>query len=202
MQSISNKDILGMNQPQNDLPTDIGYSYSGGYGYTSAPTVSFSGGSGSGAAATAIVQNGRVVAVNVTNQGTSYASAPSVSFTGGGSTGAAATATIEDGKVVAVNVTNSGNDRKLTITDNTVYGSGDSRKMIHITVYDAFGNKVETHIDENSSSKEIDVIEAGLNPSEGLNVAVTVVSALGKRKDGSMHGIGEANKYGKVNMEY
>lgn len=64
----------------------------GGNGYTSAPTVGFSGGGGgTGAAATAIIQNGAVVAITVTNPGSGYTSAPTVTFTGGGGVGAAAT---------------------------------------------------------------------------------------------------------------
>ncbi|GAB3388111.1 phage tail tube protein [Lysobacter fragariae] len=69
---------------------------SGGTGYTSVPGVTFTGGVGTGAAATAVVENGVVVAIEVTNAGTGYTSAPAVGFTGGGGgSGAAATATLK-----------------------------------------------------------------------------------------------------------
>ena len=51
------------------------------------PTVTISGGGGSGATATAIVRNGKVVGVKLTNPGSGYISSPTVSFssiTGGG----------------------------------------------------------------------------------------------------------------------
>ncbi|KAB7727260.1 RagB/SusD family nutrient uptake outer membrane protein [Rudanella paleaurantiibacter] len=46
-----------------------------GQGYTSAPTVSFSAIAGTGAAATAVVEGGRVTAVNVTAAGSAYPTA-------------------------------------------------------------------------------------------------------------------------------
>jgi|GEM_PF-137201 len=70
----------------------------GGSGYTSAPTVVLTGGSGAGAAATAIVVEGAVTGITITNPGSGYTSAPAVSFTGGGGgTGAAATVSLVAG---------------------------------------------------------------------------------------------------------
>lgn len=71
----------------------------GGSGYITAPTVGFSGGGGSGAAATAVIQNGQVVAVVMTAAGTGYTTAPSVTFTGGLGSGAAAVAQIINGSI-------------------------------------------------------------------------------------------------------
>ena len=70
----------------------------GGSGYTSAPTVVFnnSGTNGSGAAATAVVNGGKVIRVDVTTAGSGYTLAPTVSFTGGGGSGATATALINN----------------------------------------------------------------------------------------------------------
>ena len=65
-----------------------------GSGYTTPPTVALTGGGGSGAAAVAVVEGGKVVAVNVTRADAGYTSAPTVAFSGGGGTGAAATASI------------------------------------------------------------------------------------------------------------
>lgn len=73
----------------------------GGYGYTSAPTVVFTGGGGSSAAATAVVRNGRVVGIYVTNAGSGYTSAPVISFTGGAGSGAKAVTQV--GQQVTIN---------------------------------------------------------------------------------------------------
>lgn len=66
-----------------------------GAGYGSVPTVGFSGGSGAGATATAVVTNGSVTAVNITNPGSGYVVGDTVTltFTGGTPT-TPATATI------------------------------------------------------------------------------------------------------------
>ena len=52
----------------------------GGSGYTTAPTVNLSGGSGTGAAAVAILQNGSIIRVIVTDPGYDYTSAPTATF--------------------------------------------------------------------------------------------------------------------------
>lgn len=79
----------------------------GGSGYTGTPTVGFSGGAGTGAAATAVVTNGKVTGVNVTNGGSGYTGAPVVTLTGGGGTGATAVATVVGGVVTAVTLSSS-----------------------------------------------------------------------------------------------
>lgn len=61
-----------------------------GAGYTSAPTITFTGVTGTGAAATAVVSNGGVVAINISNPGSGYTSPPVVTFSGGGGSGAMA----------------------------------------------------------------------------------------------------------------
>lgn len=61
-----------------------------GSGYTSAPTVVFSSGGG---AATAVVNDGLLVAILITTP-SNYATIPTISFTGGGGTGATAYAII------------------------------------------------------------------------------------------------------------
>ncbi|MFA5309861.1 MAG: hypothetical protein WC370_10325 [Dehalococcoidales bacterium] len=66
----------------------------GGYGYTSAPTVTFVG-NGTGAKATAEIANGKVTRIIVTNAGQGYTSPPSVILTGGGGGGAAAQALLD-----------------------------------------------------------------------------------------------------------
>ena len=65
-----------------------------GTSYAEAPVVVISGGGGAGAQATALLSNGSIDEVVVTNPGAGYTSAPTVAFTGGGGTGAAATVTL------------------------------------------------------------------------------------------------------------
>lgn len=203
MQAIRNDEILNYEQNgMNNLDAAVAFSYSGGTGYTSAPTVAFSGGTPeTEAEAIAIIENGRVVALEITNQGAGFDSTPTIAFSGGGSNGAAATAIVEDGKVVGATITNSGNDRKLTITDATSYASGDSRKVVNVTVHDKFGNKTEAQIDDSPANVVIDVVEKGLNPADGLDATVTVISAERKIKDGSALDIGKNANSGNFVME-
>ena len=58
----------------------------GGFGYTTAPTVTITGvnGLGSGATATAFLNGGRVVFVQLTSPGSGYVNGATVTFTGGG----------------------------------------------------------------------------------------------------------------------
>tara|TARA_B100000131_G_scaffold20876_1_gene20283 strand:+ start:1016 stop:4204 length:3189 start_codon:yes stop_codon:yes gene_type:complete len=66
-----------------------------GYSTSSPPTVTLSGGGGTGATAKAIVEDGKVTRVEVTDAGSGYTSAPTVTFSGSG--GAAATAVVGSG---------------------------------------------------------------------------------------------------------
>ena len=132
--------VLGTNNslgnPQADQVASITI-VNGGYGYTTAPTISIVAGSGSQATATAIVLNGTIVAVTMVSNGSGYASVPAVtvytdrltaitmtnwgkdyytanavtvSITGGGSptTLATATVTLTNNGVSAVTLTNVG----------------------------------------------------------------------------------------------
>jgi hypothetical protein len=67
---------------------------SGGFGYSDPPTVNITGGGGTGAAATAILDEGVVVAIELTSRGRGYTSIPTVTLTGGGGEGATATAVV------------------------------------------------------------------------------------------------------------
>lgn len=94
---------------------------SGGSGYTTAPNVTISGGTGSGATATAVVANGAVTQVNITNPGSAYSTqltgavAPTISF-GGPGAGANATATVLDAQSIdCVNVTYIFGNQRLTL---------------------------------------------------------------------------------------
>ncbi len=65
----------------------------GGFGYTSAPTVTIVG-TGAGATATASIATSSVSSINIISPGTGWTSAPRVSITGGNGTGATAVASI------------------------------------------------------------------------------------------------------------
>lgn len=202
MQSIKNNDILNYcADGANTLAASVAFSYVGGSGYTSAPTIAFSGGGGTGAAATAVINNGKVIGITITNGGSGYTSAPTIAFSGGGGTGAAATAAITGDAVTSAVITNSGSAKKLTITDNTTYASGDSRSNLNILVADKFGNKVEKQISSGNTNIVVDVVVDGLDPVDGLDALVTVVSANGYNKDGSAYGIGELKTAGNFTME-
>ena len=107
---------------------------SGGFGYTTAPTIVFTSGTGSGATATCTVLNGsiqtvtivipgsgyataptvaaatdRVTSIVVTTSGKNYTSAPTVTLTGGGSSNqATATAVLSNNGVLSISVGNNG----------------------------------------------------------------------------------------------
>lgn len=87
----------------------------------------------------------------------------------------------------------------LTITDNTTYGAGDSRRTIALTVADKFGKKKEygTH----TSTLTADLGTDGFNPVDGIDIIVTVASTLLKYKDGTVFGIGIGKPSGNVVME-
>lgn len=63
--------------------------FSGGSGYSSAPTIAITGGGGTGATATCTISGGVVNSVTITNHGYGYTSPPTISVSGG-SPGAAA----------------------------------------------------------------------------------------------------------------
>ena len=80
-----------------------------GSGYTGPPSVTISGGSGSLATGTALVGEGKVTQVLITNPGTNY-QAPTVSFTGGGGQDAAALAHVTGGAIDAIRILDPGSN--------------------------------------------------------------------------------------------
>jgi len=200
MEAISNKDILNYDQRKNLLSAAFTFAFTGGSGYTSAPAVSFSGGGGTGAAATAIVTNGRVTGLTITNGGTGYTTAPTIAFSGGGGTGAAATAVLTAQVVTSATITSGGSGQKIVVTDNTNYGT-DSRLGVNVTAADSNGVVKEYHMDEAHNSVTIDLLADGLNSVDGIDLAVTVTSAARMTKDGSVFGVGDAKTDGSFLMD-
>jgi hypothetical protein len=200
MEAISNKDILHYGPRLNILSTALIFAFTGGSGYTSAPAVSFTGGGGTGAAATAIVTNGRVTGLTITNGGSGYTSVPTIAFTGGGGTGAAATAVLTTEVVTSATVTIGGAGQKIVVTDNTDYGT-DSRAAVNVIAADRFGVQKEYHMASGDSSVTIDLLAAGLNSVNGIDLAATVTSTLLKTKDGSVFGVGEGKTDGSFIMD-
>lgn len=204
MQAITNKDALNYDIRKNLLNAALTFAFTGGSGYTSAPTVSFSGGGGTGAAATAIVTNGRVTGLTITNGGTGYTSVPTIAFAGGGGTGAAATAVLTSEVVTSATITSGGSGQKIVVTDNTNYGTG-SKTSVNIIAADKFGVQKEYHMASGDSSVTIDLLAAGLNSVDGIELAATVtgLDSTGYRliKDGSVFGVGEGKTDGSFIMD-
>lgn len=79
----------------------------------------------------------------------------------------------------------------LTLVDESVYGSGDSRKIVKITLIDKFGNKMVSSIAAADGDDTIAMNpSASLNLAEGFSILATVVSDKGCISDGSSHGVG------------
>lgn len=188
MKAIDNTSALNYCQGNTNILTAVLAFLVGGAKYTSAPTVSFTGGGGTGAAATAVISNGQVIGLTITAGGSGYTSVPTIAFSGGGGSGAAATAVLTSQVVTSATVTNKGG-KTITITDSTSYASGDSRKAVNITLADRFGKKKEFQIDDSPADITMNVADAGLNDVDGIDVLATVVSLLGKHKNGSVHDV-------------
>jgi hypothetical protein len=98
--------------------------------YSSAPTVSFSGGSGSGATANAVIENGLVVGLTITNPGSGYTSAPTVTLSGGGGAGATATASVNTTTISGATVTAGGSGYGPVVAFTGGGGSGATAEPI------------------------------------------------------------------------
>ena len=109
-----------------------------GYSTSSPPTVTLSGGGGTGATAKAIVEDGKVTRVEVTEAGSGYTSAPTVAFSGSG--GAAATAVIGSGPTWI-----SGNENQAKSGTLTWSFSGGS--SVNTTGAQVGGTNITEHIE-------------------------------------------------------
>jgi hypothetical protein len=104
----------------------------GGFGYSSVPTVTITGGGGSGASASAILSNGSIIEIVLNSRGFGYTAVPTVTISGGG--GAAATAT------AVVNIAPSGAQR---LEDTNCYAITDDYNVYK--VLDNNNNAVSTY---------------------------------------------------------
>lgn len=74
--------------------------------------------------------------------------------------------------------------KTIAFTDASTYGTGDSRKIVHVTVYDKDGSKVLGNIAAADVDDAVTVSTATLDVSEGFTLLGTVVSANGCLSDG------------------
>lgn len=105
---------------------------SGGYGYSSVPTVIISGGGGTGASATAIINNGSITSITLNSRGYGYTAVPTISISGGGGTGAQA--------LPVVNIAPSGAQR---LEDTNCYALTDDYNVYK--VLDNNNNAISTY---------------------------------------------------------
>jgi hypothetical protein len=91
--------------------------------------------------------------------------------------------------------------KTIVVTDNTTYPSGDSRKLVHVEVFDYFGGRVQGDILAADSDNAITINVATLNNSRGFALSVLVVSTKGKRKDGSQFKISNSISTGSFVIE-
>jgi hypothetical protein len=100
----------------------------------------------------------------------------------------------------------------LTIADDSVYPSGDSRKQINVCVYDKFGGKIEKsfteegdYLQDSESSdgvaKSFGIDLQTLNLTEGVAVSATVVSTVGRTSTGSVHDVVTLKTTGTLQMQ-
>lgn len=102
------------------------------------------------------------------------------------------------GFVPAVGFTYNAGAKTIEFTDSTVYTSGDSRKIVHLTVYDKDGRKVLGNITAEDVDNKVTVSTATLDASGGLTLLATVISAEGCLSDGHTNLVGIAITAGSI----
>jgi hypothetical protein len=105
----------------------------------------------------------------------------------------------ESGAVGAATYSYSSEDNTITVTDASTIASPDSFGIMHVDVYDRFGNKVYGKIESAEGNVAIDVSD--LNASEGFAVSITLVTANKITKDGTAFFTGNAEISGDFNVE-
>ncbi|MCZ2085380.1 MAG: hypothetical protein LC112_14020 [Flavobacteriales bacterium] len=88
----------------------------------------------------------------------------------------------------------------LTVTDQSQIPATDTFKVLHVDVYDRFGNKAYGTI--NAAGGNVVINVAGLNSSRGFAVSITVVTGNGIGKDGSAFiNVAATQNSGQFNVE-
>lgn len=78
----------------------------------------------------------------------------------------------------------------VVFTDNTTYGSGAARKIVHVGVYDKNGEKALDSIATGDGDNAVTVSTADLDPSGGFKLTATVVSDSSCISDGHAEAVG------------
>lgn len=89
--------------------------------------------------------------------------------------------------------------KTIKVTDESTFTAPDTLQILHVDVYDRFGNKVYGHIDAAGGNTTLDV--STMNPSKGFAVNITVVSVAGIAKDGSAYKIANSQTTGGFDVE-
>lgn len=80
--------------------------------------------------------------------------------------------------------------KTVTFTDNSSYGAGNARKIVHVGVYDKNGEKVLGSIAANDGDNAVTLSTASLDASGGFKLAATVVSDNSCISDGHAEAVG------------
>jgi hypothetical protein len=113
-------------------------------------------------------ESGRIVDIDVTNQGTGYTTVPEVTITGGGGSGASATAVLGTtsnlGKVVRIDIVNPGSGYNSAPTITVGLPTSGVRATA-VAVVEADIDKVESFGDNNTFKEEAtDILFSDSNP--------------------------------------
>jgi hypothetical protein len=95
---------------------------------------------------------GRIVDVNITNQGTGYIGQPTINVTGGGGIDAVLEAVINAGKIVSINIVNPGKGYNSTPTITVTGGGGIGATLEAVIETDI--DKVDSYGDNNKFKEE------------------------------------------------
>lgn len=93
------------------------------------------------------------------------------------------------GFTAALGFVYSAGGKTIALTDNTVYGAGDPRKLVQITIFDNFGNKISGSIAAGGAGT-VTLSTATLDASQGFTITATVLSVGGCISDGHVDFVG------------
>lgn len=146
-----------------------------GFGYTTPPKISFTGGGGSGVAATAVIGDGIIGVVTVTDGGSGYISSPNVTFSspGVGITATGIANVNSSGQVTSIFITNSGlgytSPPTITISNPFIISGIGTYTFNEIVIGDESGTKARVR-SWNPSSGILEVASITGNFKVGENL--------------------------------